>query len=141
MHMTKFGGSSEVIASDKFHLKLMDNYNNDIRLTVFGIDRISNDIVGINIEEFKSLFGDIVSTNINRPERGQIDYLVGFDLADYHPVKKSVVGGSHPYLMERSREIIKVARIFHANIRVDDFYKIEQLGVEVSPKYDSCRCR
>ena len=75
MHITKVEGSSEVIASEKFHLKLMDNYNNDIRLTVFGMEMISNDIVGINIEEIKSLFGGIVSTNFNRSERGEIDCL------------------------------------------------------------------
>ena len=60
MHITKVGGSSEVITSEKFQLTLMDNFNNDIQLTVFGIDNISNDIVGINIEEIKSIFWDSV---------------------------------------------------------------------------------
>ena len=92
MHITKVGGSSEVIISEKFQLTLMDNFNNDIQLTVFGIDKISNDIVGINIEEIKSLFFGIVCTNFNRPDKGGIDCLVGFDLADYHPVKKRAVG-------------------------------------------------
>ena len=43
--------------------------------------------------------------------------------------------------MERSGKILKVARILHASIRVDDLYNIEQLGVEVSPKCGPCRCR
>ena len=59
-HITKVGGSSEVITSEKIQLTLMDNFYNDIQLTVFGIGKISNDIVGINIEEIKSLFFGIV---------------------------------------------------------------------------------
>ena len=153
MHITKVGGCSEIVVSERFQLTVIDNINNNIQLNVFGIDKISNDIVGINIEQIKNIFIGILWTNFNRPDKGEIDCLVGLDLANYHPVKKSavgnllllenqfgyVVGGSHTKLKERSEKIINEARVLHVNIRIDDFYKIEQLGVEVPPKCGACR--
>ena len=70
-----------------------------------------------------------------------------------HPVKKytsgyllilenhfgSVIGGSHPDLNENVERVIKEAHSLYANVKIDDFYRIEQLGVEVSPKCGSCR--
>ena len=51
-----------------------------------------------------------------------------------------IIGGTHPTLKERTRKVLQHATVHHAMVRVEDFYKLEQLGVKCTPKCGSCRC-
>ena len=92
LHVTKVGKTTELITSERFVLTLIDNNHNKIEFTTFGIDKISNDIVGINIDSVKDLFPGLSWNKLNRPSCGEIDCLIGFDLANYHPMKKYAAG-------------------------------------------------
>ena len=157
LHATKVGKTTELITSERFVLTLIDNNHNKIEFTTFGIDKISNVIVGINIDSVKDLFPGLNWNKLNQPSCGEIDCLIGFDLANYHPMKKYVagnllilenqfgyvIGGRHPELVERYETVVKEANSLHiiqGNVRVKDFYRIEQLGIEVLPKCGPCRC-
>ena len=52
------------------------------------------------------------------------------------------LGGSHPDLNETTKRMVKNAVLIHhvADIKVEDFYKIEAMGVECTPKCGGCRC-
>ena len=51
-----------------------------------------------------------------------------------------IIGGTHPTLKERARKVLQHATVRHAMVRVEDFYKLGQLGVKCTPKCGSCRC-
>ena len=150
LQVTKIGKMAEAFVSQKYILTLLDNHDNQIEVNVFGIDKISNDIKELNIDNVMNLFPRVKGSSINRPAKGEIDCLNGFDMADYHPVKRYeaenllilgnqfgyVIGGSHPNVLEKCERVVKEVNNFH--MKVDDFYRTEQLGVEVFPKCCAC---
>ncbi len=100
------------------------------------------------------LFEHVSTQDIDRPNEGQIDCLIGYEYAAFHPVRLqavghllllqnrfgTVIGGNHPQLLERTRKIVRHGVIHHANVRVEDFYSMERLGAECSPRCGSCKC-
>lgn len=128
--------------------------NTVITVSVLGIDRISTDITPIEVGGVIKLFEGVSVQDLDRPEEGEIDCLIGYEYAAFHPVRKQavghllllknrfgvIIGGTHPTLKERTKKVLQHAIIHHAMVRVEDFYKLEQLGVECTPKCGSCRC-
>lgn len=100
------------------------------------------------------LFENTSPHQLDRPRKGQVDCLIGYEYAAFHPVRKqatghllllenrfgTLIGGTHPSLIEETKKVLQHATVHHAMVRVDDFYKLEQLGVECNPRCGSCKC-
>ena len=66
-------------------------------IIVYGIDKIYTELNSINLTEVTKLFKTVKPEEINRP-CGEIDVLIGFEYAGYHPVKKEC--NDHLLLLE-----------------------------------------
>ena len=152
--VTKVGGETEEIASSKFELGLKDKSGKCVDVVLYGIDRISTELESIDLSGVSQLFPKSLLNELRRPS-GEIDVLIGFEYAGYHPtrIKSSghllvmenrfgkCLGGSHAVLIEKTQKLVKHVVIHHAkNIEIEKFFDIEGLGIECSPKCGSCRC-
>ena len=154
LKIVKVGGAIEELESCRYDLTLIDKANTAITISVLGIDRISMDITPIEVSGVIKLLECVSVQDLDRPEEGEIDCLIGYEYAAFHPVCKQsaghlllldnrfgmVIGGTYPTLKERTKKVLQHATVHHAMVRVEDFYKLEQLGVECTPKCGSCRC-
>ena len=85
---------------------------------------------------------------------GPVDVLIGCEYAAYHPQRTQnvghllllqnrfglCIGGTHPSIKDEiKKHDLSYARVQHV-IKVEDFYKIENLGVECVPRCGSCKC-
>ena len=153
LQIVKVGGAIEELESCRYDLTLIDKANTVITVSVLGIDRIFTDITPIEVSGVIKLFEGVSKQDLDRPEEGEIDCLIGYEYAAFHPVRKRaaghllllenrfgmIIGGTHPTLKERTRKVLQHATIHHAMVRVEDFYKLEQLGVKCTRKYGLCR--
>ena len=88
--ITKVSGSKETISSYQYSLSLVDKNGVIVELEVYGIDKISTEVGGMNISGVMHLFKEVKKSEIQRPA-GDIDVLVGFEYAGFHPVKEQAV--------------------------------------------------
>ena len=154
--ITKVGGETEKLQTYKYNLPLIDLKGDQVILEVYGIDKITNDIQGIESTFIASMFNNVLQKDINRPE-GKVDVLIGYQYAAYHPQKEQnnghllllenrfgkCVGGSHPMIKEttqRLNEIVDAKIHLVDTISINDFYQIENLGIECNPKCGGCKC-
>ena len=152
--VTKVGGKTEQINSNKYELPLKDQQNNIVNFVVYGIDKISSEVKEIDISGTVKLFNNINISDLQRPN-GEIDILIGFEYAGYHPTRTQSNGhllimenifgkclsGSHNALSEQTVKFVTHAVIHHAKgINMESFFDTEGLGVVCSPKCGSCRC-
>ena len=121
---------------------------------MLGIYKISTDILTINAKDIKGLFPERQDVNIDRPDSGEIECLIGFEYADFHPVKTAsnghllllsnrfgnLIGGTHNSIKEGAKKVIYHAAIHLVSHKMNDFFSIENLGIEVNPRCGSCRC-
>nr|XP_058940528.1 uncharacterized protein LOC131768833 [Pocillopora verrucosa] len=115
--ITKVGGETEKLQTYKYNLPLIDLKGDQVILEVYGIDKITNDIQGIDSTFIASMFNNILQKDINRPE-GKVDVLIGYQYAAYHPQKEQNNG--HLLLLEN--------------------VLLENLGIECKPKCGGCKC-
>ena len=89
MTITKVGGTKEDINSFKYEVPLIDQNGNEITLQAYGIQRISTPLEKVELKDIASWF----SINENEIERpfGDVDMLIGFEYAGYHPVREQSV--------------------------------------------------
>lgn len=152
--VTKVGGETEEIASCKYELGMKDQNGKSVYVLLYGIDKISTELESIDLSGVSQLFPSTLLNELHRPS-GEIDVLIGFEYAGFHPTRKrsnghllvmenrfgKCLGGSHPVLIEKTQKLIKHVVIHHAkSIEIEKFFDIEGLGVECSPKCGSCRC-
>ena len=154
LQIVKVGGAIEELESCRYDLTLIDKASTVITISVLGIDRISTDITPIEVSRVIKLLEGVGAQDLDRPEEGEIDCLIGYEYAAFHPVRKQAaghllllehrfamtIGGTNPTLKERTRKVLQHGTVHHAMVRVEDFYKLEQLGVECTPKCGSCKC-
>ena len=151
--VTKVGGKQEEMISYVYDLPLIDSIGEIVHFRVHGIDRISTEIKAISIKDVLHLFHGITGKSVRRPT-GEIDVLVGFEYVGHHPVRERSVGhllllgnrfgkclgGSHP-LKEGTKKLIQHVSINHIrHVSVEDFYNIQSVGVECSPRCCGCKC-
>ena len=154
LSVTKVGGESEEIRSFKYELGLKDTQGKCIDFLLYGIERISTELESIDLKGVSQLFKGISLKELQRPT-GEIDILIGFEYAGFHPLRRQsnghlvvmqnrfgkCLGGSHSVLRERTQKVVKHVVIHHArNVEIEEFFSTEGLGVECSPKCGSCRC-
>ena len=98
LQIVQMGGTIEEIDSFNYDIDLVDISGNDIRLSVMGVERIPSDTRAINMNEIKDMFRSANLNYLMRPEYGEVDLLVGYEYADFHPTKKEANG--HLLLLE-----------------------------------------
>ena len=151
LQIVKIGGIIEKIVSPRYEFDLRDKYGNDVRFTVMGIEKISRDIVAVNLPALKNVCKGINLYQLERPKSGEIGCLIGYEYADFHPIKKDSVG--HLLLLENrfgfviagahSAVGVGVEKLLftHANktcTKMVQFFEIVSLGVECISRCGSC---
>ena len=153
LHIEKVGGVTEEIISQEFKVRFVDSNGVDVEMTLLGIEKISSEVAVINDKVLNRMFPKI--DDLKRPNQGEIECLIGYDYANFHPVKEMamkhllllknrfghLVGGRHPAVTEDTKQLLirgSVNRI--QRISVENFYEIEQLGINCSPRCGSCKC-
>lgn len=128
LRIVKVGGEIEVLESYQYDFTLIDKANTVITVSVLGIDRISTDITPIDVNGVVKLFEGVSVQNLDRPEKGEIDCLIGYEYAAFHPIRKQaaghllllenrfgmIIGGMH--LTERTRKVLQHATVHHAMV-------------------------
>ena len=85
--IVKVGGDVEEVNSFKYTLKLFDDKGSIIEIKAFGIDSISNKISPTNMKVIQDHFPECDINELNRPQSGTVDCLMGIEYAAFHPVK------------------------------------------------------
>ena len=154
LQIVKVRGETRELDSYRYQLYFQDKDNKTVEVEVLDIDSISTDICEIKMDDIPALFDCISVSDLDHPNEGQIDCLIGYQYAGFHPVRKQaaghllilenrfgyVAGGSHPKLKEKTRKLVQHVTVNHAQVRIEDFYTMENLGVECKPKCGSCKC-
>ena len=154
LSIVKVGGNKEEISSYLYDLPLKNRDGEVVILQVYGIDKVSTHLKPIDLSDVIKLFKNVSELELQRPE-GEVDVLVGFEYAGYHPVREQSVnnllvlrnqfgvcmGGSHKLLQEKTRKVVQTVIIHHLRqVTVEDFFETESLGVSCTPKCGGCRC-
>ena len=148
------GGETNILDSHHHELYLTDTHGDTVTIEVLGIDNILTDIVEVKLDGILKLFEGLEITDLNRPRHRRIDCLIGYKYAAFHPTKKCavdhllllenrfgyVIGGSHPILVDNTKEVAQHAKVHDATWRVEDFYAMENLGMECRQRCGSYRC-
>ena len=154
LNLITVGGVNSKVYSQRYRIKLIDSVGNQVEMEVLGIEQISTDIEEIDLSEVMSKFAKPQALKVQRPSNGCIDLLFGYQYAAYHPIPVEAVGhlllmenrfgvivaGSHSDIQENTKKIVKHAVVLHTDVKPDDFYKIESLGVSCIPNCGSCKC-
>ena len=154
LEIVKVGGETNILGSRRYELCLIDKHGDTVTIEVLGIDNISTDIVEVKLDGILKLFDGLEATDLNRPRHGRIDCLIRYQYAAFHPTKKCavdhllllenrfgyVIGGSYPILVDNTKKLVQHAKVHHATGRVEDFYAMENLGIECRPRCGSCKC-
>ena len=149
----KVVGKRETINSKVFQIPLYDSENNIEIFKAYGIEKISSSIQCTNVNDFSKIL-KIDNDKIRRPTTGEIDMLIGYEYAGFHPQKIRsenhllllknkfgyCVGGSQVTLEEKTNLLIQAAEVCHADVKLDDFYEAESLGITCNPRCGSCKC-
>ena len=152
--VTKIGGNQEKMNSYVYTLPLLDKGRKVVEFQVYGIDRISTNVKAIDVKGVLHLFKDVRKEDLQRPA-GEINVLMGFEYAGYHPVREQAavhllvmhnrfgkcLGGYHDLLAEGTRKVIQHVLIHSLGIiKIEDFYNMEAMGVNCNPKCGGCKC-
>ena len=147
------GGKVEKLASKKYLLPLVDNEGITVNIVAYGIEKITSDIPDVNIDGIIQLFEGVNKEDISRPT-GPVDVLIGYSYAGLHPQPEQksehllllknqfgkCIGGSHPELAESNVQINHACVSTVSTVSIEDFYKIENLGIACSPQCGGCKC-
>ena len=86
LSIIKVGGESENVDTFKYKLPLIDKQGKTVVFDVYGIDKITSPIPAVNIKGISKLFKDVSEEELTRPT-GEVDALIGYEYADFHPLK------------------------------------------------------
>ena len=84
--IVKVGGKKETINSKVFQIPLYDSEKNIEIFKAYGIEKISSSIQCTNVNDFSKIL-KIDNDKIRRPTTGEIDMLIGYEYAGFHPQK------------------------------------------------------
>ena len=154
LSVTVIGGKKQDMESFRYDLNLIDRDSRIVHFIVYGIDQISTNVSNVDLSKIRSMFKSARPEAFRRPV-GEIDILIGFEYAGYHPVTIQsanhlvvmenrfghCIGGQHPLLKETTRKLVQHVSISHVkHVKIDDFYNIESLGVQCNPQCGNCKC-
>lgn len=124
-----------------------------VQFEVYGIDKITTDIQSVNLDDVTQLFENVKPDEIRRPT-GTVDVLIGYGYTGYHPEPEQksghllllknrfgrCLGGAHTTL-EQTGYVMQNTRVHHVSgVEIGDFFSIENLGVECTPRCGGCKC-
>ena len=130
-----------------FVLQIKDQKNNLVQLEAYGVDEISRDIY--STEPQKKIFPE--EFNLIENKKAQIGLLLGLNVVQHHPAPvkrkenfvlfenafgKCVSGSS----CHSSRTTFTKVNFVQTEFTVEDFYKVENLGISCNPKCGNCQC-
>jgi hypothetical protein len=149
------GGVENCIDSTKYKLPLRDLNGKTFFIDVYSINKISDQIKDIDMSKVMKYFPGLNKESIKRP-KGEIDILIGYNYAAWHPVPKlsaghliilsnsfgMCVGGSHPEIIEKMNKLdnASAVNLISSKNIVSDFFSIESLGIECQPRCGNCKC-
>ena len=90
MTITKIGGDKEDIDSYKYSVPLRDLNGEVIYFDAYGIERISTPLEKIELGNAIKRFEGVNESDVRR-EAGEVDMLIGFEYAGYHPEKEQSI--------------------------------------------------
>ena len=143
LQIIKVGGEAEDLISCRYKLFMTDLSEELVEVDVLGLEKISTEIKAIRYGEVTRLFHPKKLKDYTRPEGGEIDCLIGFDYAAFHPVMEisvghllllrnrfgKIIGGRHPKLLEKTKKLVNQVTTYHIRIGFSEFYSWEQLGI------------
>ena len=150
----KVGGHIERITSFLYMVPLTNRYGKVIHIRAYGIERISSKMEYIEVNNIVNLFKKLNLSEVRRP-KGEVDVLIGTDYYVMHPDKEQIIDtlvlctnqfgkcltGHHKLLKERMQPSINHAYINKAmDPTIRDFFDIEEMGVNCTPKCGGCKC-
>ena len=154
LQIIKVGGEAEDLISCHYKLFMTDLSEEWVEVDVLGLEKISTEIKAIRYGEVTRLFHPKKLKDYTRPEGGEIDCLIGFDYAAFHPVMEisvghllllknrfgKIIGGRHPKLLQKTKKLVNQVTTYHIRIEFSEFYSWEQLGIECNPSCGGCKC-
>ena len=154
LQITTIGPEPTVVDSEQYSIFIMDEKGCKVFVDVYGIESISTPIKGFDAEKVAEIFPYMDGTRAKHPVEGDIDILIGYQYAAYHPHRIDnfehlillesrfgyTVAGSHSIFKGYSRNIVKHATVLHIAAELDTLHSIENLGVNCNPKCGSCKC-
>ena len=146
-------GVETTFKSQKYPLLMFDKKGQEVQFDVLGIEEISTNIESVDLRGVLKLFHSNGAKEVDRPDSGPVDLLIGFSYAGYHPVKVEskghlllmenkfghIVAGSHPEISEGTKRLVKHAVVLRIETSMDRFYSIESLGVSCNPTCGGCK--
>ena len=152
INIIKVGGDRESINSRLYRVPIIDNSGEREYFMAYGMNKISTKIEATDVTQVAKLL-KVDKEKVKRPN-GEIEMLIGYEYAGFHPQRKRCVdhllllenkfgqclGGSHPMLQEKTQIQVKDVQVSHVNVKLDDFFESETMGVSCVPKCGSCRC-
>ena len=150
--IVKVGGEKQVVDSRLYEVPIFDAVGKIEHFKAYGIQQISSPIDYVETYELAKRL-QVAPDEVNRPD-GEIDMLIGIDYAGFHPEKERAIehlvlmknkfgqciSGTHNSTTEKTQMIIQNVQVFHAAVKIDDFYSNESLGVSCQPKCGNCKC-
>ena len=154
LSIVKVGGTKQEIASFVYDVPLKDVSGEEVTFRAYGIDKVSTNLAPIDLSGVVHLFDGITEGDIQRPH-GEVDALIGFEYAGYHPVREQsadhlllmrnrfgvCLSGSHSMLQESTQKLVQNVIIHHLQrVAINDFFETESLGVACKPRCGGCKC-
>ena len=155
LQITTLGGDEKVIDSIKYTIYILDEKGIKVEIKVYGIEQISTAIEESDIEGLAKLFPYIDKQRIRHAKPGNVDILVGYDHAAYHPVRIDNIdhlvlnenrfgysfGGAHTLFKGHAKPIVQHAIVLHSAVsELESIYSVDNLGVNCVPKCGGCKC-
>ena len=159
LKLTGVGEKEEEYETKLYHVPLVDRSGEVHDVFAFGMEKITTDMKGYNLEEIINFFPD--HKNSLEPTEGEVDLLVGISYMNILPSQTAVngnlglynsrfgtgflVGGSVAAssgefnLCSVTREAHLVARTEAREVKLLDFISAEAFGVDVPRRCRSCR--
>lgn len=148
----KVGGDKETIDSQLYRVPIVDRDGNREYFTAFGIKRISTKIESNDVSAVARLL-NVEDEEVKRPD-GEIEMLIGFEYAGFHPEKVKAIdhllllenkfgrciGGTHELLQEKTQLFVQDVQVSHVNVKLEEFFDAETMGVSCVPKCGNCKC-
>ena len=144
--MESIGSMVRSIDSQWYSLILKDERGMEVPIKAVGIDVISSSVNHIKVDEIDKIFPWIDVNRVKCPIKGQIDILIGFQYAAYHP---TIIDNSEHLLLLENRfgftiageyPEIQYGTVLHNVPNIDRFNLIENIGVTCQPQCRGCSC-
>ena len=154
LEIESIGGNIKSIDSFWYSVYLKDERGINVPIDVVDIEVISTYINHIKRSDIQKIFPWLNSKRLKCPEGAEIEILVGFQYAAYHPTR--IDNSGHLLLLENrfgyaiageyctsshiNKKYVKYATVLHSMHDINTFNLIENIGVTCQPECGGCRC-